>query len=171
MANFIAVNAAKITSPNWSAGIGFLAQNITVEINDAGAPLAIRIGRLIGPQSLVQSFMEQLANKVRTPLTIKSLAADGRKFQGFAIAGCKPAMSIIAEGMQVSEELVVGLTADDAQCKTDNRPPFVLTVPADLYDELPVQVKDMLADVAARAQQRLLASKHTAAHNDRSVCP
>jgi hypothetical protein len=45
--------------------------------------------------------------------------------------------------------------------RSGRRRPFVLTVPADLYDTLPEHVKGTLADVASMAQQHLLASKHT----------
>lgn len=229
MPDFFAMDSVKITCKGWQDGIGLLANNVVVEVDDTQRAISAYVGNLIGPYTVVRSFLTQIANDP-VPMTLASTQPDGRVF-----ADCVPVRrrymvaSIIARDVQVVEELCIdfepvarcqgcGVGASGlctVQVEPSNpavewrkarvcpacverldadmwiaeshwkaidpvvpfaelptrstpdaapvRPPFVLTVPADLYVELPWRTRRALADVARMAQQRLLAGKHAAA--------
>jgi hypothetical protein len=159
MPDFFAMDSVKITCKGWQDGIGLLANNVVVEVDDARRPVSACIGSLIGPSAIVESFLTQLANDP-VPMTLASTQADGRVF-----ADCVPmhghytTESIVVGDMHLFGEMCINFATDAVPV----RPPFVLTVPADLYVELPAQARRTLANVARMAQQRLLAGKHAAA--------
>jgi hypothetical protein len=230
MPDFFAMDTVKITCGKWQEGIGLLAKDVVVEVDDSQQPVSICLGSLIGPRAIVKEFLDQLAGDP-VPLTITSTQADGRVFADcIPVRGHYPTESVVVGDMHLFGEMCIDFTPTPrcqgcgaghsnlytVQVEPLNpavewrkaricpacverldadmwvaewhweaigpvvpfaelpaksappdvapaRPPFVLTVPADLYVELPARARKTLADVARMAQQRLLAGKHTAA--------
>jgi hypothetical protein len=110
LSSFILIDVAKITSPQWGPGVGILAQNLSVEIDDDYCPSGrTSVGRLVAPKVVLNAFLERLAVPPLR-LTITSTMPEGRTFECIAIAGYQPAMYFVAEDMQIIEELVMYLT-------------------------------------------------------------
>lgn len=111
----IAIDFAKLTSPEWRAGVGLLAQAVTVAVDAAGRPVSAEIVRLMGPDAVMQVAVTQFC-KGGLPVVITSPVAGGREFAGVVrhAAPSEPQARVVAGGMRVDESWRLDFAAVDA---------------------------------------------------------